>query len=107
MNVYLITFTSNNNSINRIDLQNYFDTRVEVLNWFGVMPQAILVATNSSNYDITKMIADRFGNNISFLTTKAESNLTNGFINNEVWDFINNPKPAVRSGLQGLLGKKL
>jgi len=104
MNVYLISFTSKTNTVSRVDLQVYFDTRAEVLNWFGIMPNAILVVTHSPASVLTNMLVDRFGNNITFLVTKAESNETEGFINKEVWDFINNPKSSGRSGHQGLLG---
>lgn len=106
MNVYLLSFTSRTNKIRRTDIQDFFDTRAEVLNWFGIMPEAILVATNSSDLVITNLLIERFGSDITFIITKTEPNLTSGFINNEVWDFINNPKPSRPSnGVLGLLGQ--
>jgi len=102
MNVYLISFTSN--TVSRIDLQNYFDTKPLILNWFGVMPQAILVASNSEDLVIATMLVEHFGNDITFLITKTEPSQTVGFINNEVWEFINNPKLSGMNGPQGLLG---
>lgn len=106
MNVYLLSFTSKTNKIKRTDIQNYFETRAEVLNWFGIMPEAILVVTNSSDVAITNLLVERFGSDITFIITKTEPNLTCGFINNEVWEFINNPKPSRQStGLLGLLGQ--
>lgn len=94
MNVYLISFTSKTYKVKRTDIQNYFDTRTEVINWFGIMPEAILVTTNNSDAEIANMLIEKFGNDITFLITKTEPNLTNGFINKDVWEFINNPKPA-------------
>lgn len=107
MNVYLISFTSKTNKVKRTDIQDYFDTRRdEVLNWFGIMPEAILVTTNSSDFVIANLLIERFGNDLTFIITKTEPNLTSGFINNEVWEFINNPKPSSQSkGLLGLLGQ--
>ena len=103
MNVYLISFTSKTNTVSRADLQNYFDTKPEVLNWFGVMPQAILVTTNNTASVIVEMLLERFGNNITFLITKTEPNQTRGFISNEVWEFINSPKPSAPNWVQSLV----
>lgn len=104
MNVYLISFTSQTDKLKRTDIQAFFDARPEVLNWFGIMPEAILVATNGSDSEIARLLIERFGFDITFIITKTEPNLTQGFINNEVWEFINNPKPSGSSaGLLGLL----
>lgn len=97
MNVYLISFTSRTNKVKRTNIQDFFDTRTEVLNWFGVMPEAILLITNSSDSEISSLLIDKFGNDITFLITKVEPKVTNGFINNEVWEFINNPKPLKKA----------
>jgi len=104
MKIYLISFTSYTNVVARTDLQSFFDTQPAILNWFGIMPQAILVATNSTDKEISSMLESRFGNKITFLITKTEPDLTQGFINKEVWEFINNPKPSGAHGLSGLLG---
>lgn len=106
MNVFLLSFTSKTNIVKRTDIQDFFNTRAEVLNWYGIMPEAILVATNSSDFEITGLLIKRFGNDITFIITKTEPNQTNGFINNDVWEFINNPKSSNTSkGLLGLLGQ--
>jgi len=102
VNVYLISFTSQANVVKRADIQSFFDTRPEILNWFGIMPEAILVTTNSSDAEITRLLIERFGYDITFIITKTEPNRTQGFINNEVWEFINNPTPSSPS--TGLLG---
>jgi hypothetical protein len=105
MKVYLISFSSINNSVDRVSIQKYFNARPEILNWFGVMPQAILVATECSDSIVSSLLVEKFGQGITFLITKTDQNNTKGFINNEVWEFINNPKPSKPKGLLGLLGQ--
>lgn len=92
MNFYLISFTSATGRVSRVDLQNYFDSQSSILHWFGIMPEAILVLTTSEDVDLSMLIAERFGNDITFLITNVEPEKTTGFINKEVWDFINNPE---------------
>lgn len=104
MNVYLISFTSRTGVVTRVDLQNFFDTKPEILNWYGIMPEAILVATNEPTVNIQTMLISKFGNDLTFILTKTEPNLTSGYINQEVWDFINKPKSSGKHGLSGLLG---
>ena len=104
MNVYLISFMSRTGKVNRIDIQNFLNTRREVLNWYGIMPNAILVSTDSTDHELVRWLSERFSNDITFLVTKTEPNRTTGFINQEVWDFINNPKTSNQKplGLKGL-----
>lgn len=104
MNVYLISFTSLTQRVSRGDLQDFFDSRFEILNWFGIMPQAILVVTNTSESRIASLLINKFGNDITFLITKTEPNVTQGYINSEVWEFINNPKASGAKPVAGLLG---
>ncbi|MBL4798971.1 MAG: hypothetical protein JKY50_16270 [Oleispira sp.] len=105
MKVYLITFYSITNTVSRESIQKYFDIRPEILNWFGVMPQAILVATECSDSIVSSLLVEHFGQGIIFLITSADQYKTQGYINKEVWEFINNPKPSKHNGLLGLLGQ--
>ena len=95
MNVYLITFMSSNSPfVERQEVLNYLNTQSNIKNWYAVMPNAILVVTPEDHNFVTKIIADRFRHNMSFIVTDAK--MANGSINKQVWDFINEPKSSGR-----------
>jgi len=107
VSVYLVSFTSQTGVVDRIDIQSFFNAKKEVLNWFGVMPQAILVMTNDSASMLTSWLQIKYGKNLTFLVTPATPSGTAGLINKEVWDFINTPKPSggLVSALRGIGNK--
>lgn len=92
MRVYLLTFTSFSDLITREEIQNCLDNQEEISKWYGIMPNAILYASNARPEVITAKLVGEFGDNIMFLITLAKRNKTGGYINKSVWDFINSPK---------------
>lgn len=92
MKVYLLTFTSFSELVTREEIQDFLGQQSGVVNWFGIMPNAILYASNLNSKTIAGVLVNRFGNDLTFLITRAKRNQTTGFINKEVWDFINSPR---------------
>lgn len=92
----MLSFTSRTNKVDREMIQNFLDTRPEVLNWFGAMPYTIILISNSDVRYLTKLLMEKYDNDISFLITPIVSENMDGFIGRPVWDFINNPKPSGR-----------
>ena len=87
---YLLTFM-----VPRDFILEFLDTRPEVLNWYAVFPGSVLIVSRSDLAAITGLI------HVShpwllFLVTEVDPRSINGFMNPEVWDFINNPKPSGR-----------
>lgn len=80
---------------NRKMFQDFLDSRREVLNWFGVLANTLLVASRSDVTAITDLIHRRFPYEW-FILSEIDSMKTNGFINKAVWDFLNNPKSSGR-----------
>lgn len=95
MKAYLISFTSPSYPvIDRKMILDYLDTQSIIKNWHGVMPNAILIATENSLKDITRILASRFPKNLTFIITDASG--ADGFANKTVWDFVNTPKSSGR-----------
>lgn len=96
MKAYMLSFTSKSGNLTRQNILDYLDTRSEVLNWYAVMPFTIILVSAQTQSTLTELLRLRFGNEITFLLAKVESNTINGFINEQVWNFINNPKSSGR-----------
>jgi hypothetical protein len=96
MNVYMLSFTSNSGVITRQDILDFLDTKKEVLNWFAAMPFTVILVSKQSHNTLSEMLRIRFGNNITFLLTQIVPHTIDGYINKQVWDFINDPKSSGR-----------
>ena len=95
MEAYIISFTSANYPvIDRQVILDFLNTQPIIKNWLAVMPHTILVATESSIKDVSKLLTERFPHNLTFLITEA--GYADGLANNQVWDFLNTPKSSGR-----------
>jgi len=95
MKAYLITFTSPSYPIiERKTILDFLDTQSVIKNWYAVMPNAILVATEVGIPEITTMLTNRFPQNFTYLVTDASQ--ANGLANSQVWSFINTPTSSGR-----------
>lgn len=92
----MLSFTSITGTVSRVGIQDFLDERTEVLNWFGVMPSTLLILSEKNAFDLSEMLRQRFKNDMTFLLVKVDPMNTDGLINKEVWEFINNPKPSGR-----------
>lgn len=96
MNVYMLSFTSLTGKVARQDILDFLDTQREVLNWFAVMPSTILIVSRKSAKVLAELLIERFGSDITFVMPRVDPSATDGYINKEVWDFMNNPRSSGR-----------
>jgi hypothetical protein len=90
---YLLTFSDQ--QVTRKEILDYLDTRPEVKNWFAFLPASILIVSDTSVQVLTNLLCQRFpGKN--FLITGVPVGQNNGWLAQNVWDFINNPKSTGR-----------
>ena len=87
---YLLTFV-----VPREPILEFLDSRREVLNWFAVFPNTILVASRSDLTALTGILRVSFPW-LWFILAELEPTKVNGFINQPVWEFINQPKSSGR-----------
>jgi hypothetical protein len=77
-------------------LTGFLDMRPEVLNWFMVFgANAVLIVSRADVQTLTKVIHEGLPDFL-FLLAEIDPLKTNGWINPQVWDFINNPKSSGR-----------
>jgi len=88
--VFLLTF----NGL-RQPITNYLDTRPEILNWFGILPNAILIVSRSDATALTGAVHTRFPQ-MWFVIMEVDRYKANGFITMKTWDFINEPSSSGR-----------
>ena len=88
--VFLVTFSGFRKLIT-----DYLDTRPEVLNWFAVLSNALLIVSRSDTTAITGLLHVGFPQ-IWFVVTEVDPLKTNGFMNQLTWDFIANPSSSGR-----------
>jgi hypothetical protein len=86
----MLTFTGP-----RDPLTNYLNSRREVLNWFAILPAAILVVSRMNATDLKNIIHAGFPN-LWFMISEIDPAKINGWMNKPAWDFINNPKSSGR-----------
>lgn len=90
MKVFLLTFNGDAKPI-----MDFLDTRPEVLNRFKIPSNAILIVSYSDPTTLIRLIHLQFPY-IWFVLTEVDSFRTNGWINQQVWDFINKPQSSER-----------
>lgn len=93
MNPFLLVIDIS--SITRQEVLNFLDTRPEVLNWYAVFSNSIIVVSNTNALMLQNIIAANFKNTF-FLISQINSTTTGGWMNKEVWDFISNPHSSGR-----------
>ncbi|QRG80194.1 hypothetical protein [Citrobacter sp. R56] len=96
MKVFMLSFMSSSGTITRQKIQDFLDEQREVLNWFGAMPNTIIIISNEDVFDLSQPLREHFGADFTFILSEIEPTKTDGFINKKVWDFINSPKASGR-----------
>ena len=76
-------------------LTDFLDTRPEALHWFGILPSTILIISRSDAVTLANLIHAQFPH-VRFVITEVDPRKTSGWINQQVWDFINNPQSSGR-----------
>jgi len=79
----------------RQDILNYLDTRPEIKNWYAFMPTAIIVISDCQAPQIAALFRQRFPGR-QFMITEVPRGENDGWLNKNVWDFINNPQSTGR-----------
>jgi hypothetical protein len=88
--VYLMTFV-----VPREPVLEVLDSRREVLNWFAVFSNVVLLASRSDLTALTGILQVSLPG-LWFVLAEVDSTRVNGWMNREVWDFINTPKSSGR-----------
>jgi len=81
----------------RLPITTFLDTRSEILNWFLIIPNAILLVSRNDADTLSNLLHAQFRDRLFLITEVApDSHKTNGWLNEKAWDFINNPKSSGR-----------
>lgn len=87
LKVYILTFYN----MYYFDLndQAFLDSRPEILNWLTLFPSMFIVSEYSS-YEISEVFRQQYPEK-QFIITQIAPTDNNGYMPQQVWDFINNP----------------
>jgi hypothetical protein len=85
------------------DLTDFFDTREEIVNWYGILPGQIFIVSSLDARMLNHLIGDRYPKEF-FVVAQLDSASTDGWLPEDAWNFINQPQPsAARSLARNLL----
>lgn len=87
---YLLTFDAPRDLVLR-----HLDSRTEIQNWLAIFPGAVLIASKSDLAALTGLLHVT-AQGWNFFAAEVTSSTTNGWMNQQVWDFINSPKSSGR-----------
>ena len=76
-------------------MTDFLDKQPQVLHWFGILPSGILIVSRMDTFTLANMIHAQFPN-VFFVLTEVDPMKTSGWMNRQVWDFINAPKSSGR-----------
>ena len=79
----------------RQEILEHLNTCREVKNWFAAMPTAIIIISDKTPDELRLAFQRKFPNRFH-LVIAFEPNNYNGWLNKEVWDFIQHPKSSGR-----------
>lgn len=86
---YLLIFNVTDGE--RQKILDFLDTRHEVKNWYAFMPSGIIIISDKTAHDLQKMFLDGFPKRYH-LITEIPYGANNGWLDKNVWEFINKPK---------------
>jgi hypothetical protein len=89
MNSYVLIF--DHSVVPRQQMLQYIDTLPFIRNW-RASTGAIFLASEWQPHQIYAPIHERFPN-LHFVVSKVDRFTTQGWTDQETWDFLNNPKP--------------
>jgi hypothetical protein len=80
------------------DLTSFFDTRAEIVDWYGILPGQLFVISGLDVKTLNLLIVSRFPKGF-FIVTQLDPSVTDGWLPEEAWNFINRPKPSLAESL--------
>lgn len=84
-----------NHGVSQKFILDFLDTRPEVLNWYSVPPATVFIVSRQDLVALTGILHVAYPW-LNFTLAATDGSSINGFMNKEVWDFINNPKSSGR-----------
>jgi hypothetical protein len=75
------------------DLTGFFETCEEVVNWYGILPGQLFVASSLDAKTLNRRLGGRFPKEF-FVVARLDPSATGGWLPPEAWDMINQPQPA-------------
>ncbi|SRR6266487_1471820 len=75
----------------RQEIQNFLDTRPEILNWYACMSNAIFIVSDKTASNVREVISAFNKNGANFIILDANTD-KNGWLPRKAWDFLNKPK---------------
>lgn len=91
MKAYIISFYQQ--EISDDELIKFLDESDKVLNWRKEIPNTVFVVSDKSARFLTKAIADEFPES-SFIVAEYLHYNSDGLLDEESWEFLNNPEEA-------------
>jgi len=65
----------------------YLDDRSEIQNWYSLLPGQIFIASDRSAQELSELLIRQFPKEL-FIVTHVDPSDCNGWMPEEVWDFI-------------------
>lgn len=93
MKTYLITH--NDYIVSAESLQNFLDTRSEILNWYRPFKGALIVVSEQNQTYLSNMLVKQYPQK-QFIITEISPETSNGQLFQPAWDFIKFPKSSGR-----------
>ena len=89
MKIYLLSF--NDFLGTRDSVQQFLDTRSEIINWIGFLPHTICFTSNLTAGQLLPIFQNKYPGGW-FMISEIVSSNSNGLLAKEVWEFINKVK---------------
>ena len=78
----------------RKEIQDFLNTRSEVLNWYACMSNAIFIVSDKTAATLQKLISEfNVEKNAHFIVLDVNTD-RQGWLPRKAWDFISNPKAS-------------
>jgi hypothetical protein len=75
---------------------DFLDSTPEVMNWF-IFPPSIFIVSEHSAYDLSAIFREQYPEQ-HFIVSQIVRGDNDGWLPQEIWDFINNPQPGRGKG---------
>jgi hypothetical protein len=89
MKAYIISFYQK--EVSDKELIEFLDEQDEILNLYHSLPHTIFVVSNMNATYLTEVIGDEFPDS-SFIVAEYIPHNSDGLLDEDVWDFLNNPE---------------
>lgn len=91
MKAYVISFYQQ--EISDDELVEFLDNQKEVLNWRKELPNTVFVVSNKNAQFLSKLLAEEFPESLFIIVEYSHYN-SDGLLDEETWEFLNNPEEA-------------